>query len=864
MKFLVLDGNSILNRAFYGIRMLSNKKGQMTNGIYGFLSTLQKLLAEVAPDRIAVAFDLPAPTFRHKMYEGYKANRKKMPEELASQVPILKELLKALGYKLVMLEGYEADDVLGTFANYCEQSGYECVLATGDRDSLQLISQNVTVRIASTKFGKAESVFYDENKVKEVHGVSPKALIDVKALQGDSSDNIPGVKGVGEKTATELVAKFGGIDEIYNNIENLDIKESIKSKLKSGKDSAFMSYKLGKIDKNVPIDIKESDYIVKSPDAATAKKMLTELEFFSFIGKMNLKDVTASKEHVPAEICNDFKSFLGVAENAENISFLLDADNFTAKKFFVCMRSKIYIFDAGQDGFDKFVKDFMNIKFPEKITYDIKKLYRTLKKSDLSLYGKMFDVMLASYLLSPSSKDYDILKLADEYNIPCPEISSCKKIISDSDLQNAQNVYLISKLSGVLRSNLDERNQLELLFDIEQPLAEVLADMESEGFAVDKKGLQDYGKNLESQLDIAQKAIYEAAGFEFNINSPKQLGFVLFEKLGLPKGKKGKTGYSTSAATLEKLKGHHEIIDMILEYRALSKLKSTYCDGMIDLITEEGRIHSSFNQTETRTGRISSAEPNLQNIPVRTERGRELRKFFGAKEGCVLIDADYSQIELRVLAHISGDSNMINAFKNGDDIHTITALQIFNIPIEMITPEMRFRAKAVNFGIIYGMGAFSLSQDLKISRYEAQNYINRYLAHYKNVDEYMHRVIELAKKRGYAETMRGRRRYLPELDSPNHVLRSFGERVARNMPIQGTAADIIKIAMINTCKALKEKNFKSKLILQVHDELIIESPIKESDEVKALLKREMEHAVNMDVPLEVHISVGKTWYDAKE
>ena len=861
LKFLVLDGNSILNRAFYGIRMLSNKKGQMTNGIYGFLTTMQKLLNETNPDAVAVAFDLPAPTFRHKMYDGYKANRKKMPEELASQVPILKELLSALGYNPIMCEGYEADDILGTFARYCEEKNYECVLATGDRDSLQLISPNVTVRIASTKFGKPESTLYDEEKVKEVYNVSPAGLIDVKALQGDSSDNIPGVKGIGEKTARDLVSKFGSIDNIYSNLENsTEIKESVKNKLLNGKKEAYMSYELGKINRNAPIKITDEEYVRKPVDTHRAKEIMIDLEFFSLMDKLDLEKNEQESSEIKIIFSDISSELISEILKEETLFFLADYSEKGIEKIYAEHKNEIYVINSKNT--EEFLKNLKNLK-SEKVTYDIKKLYREFQKKNLEFNGEKFDVMLALYLLNPSAKDYDILRAAQEYSIALPKLNPCENL-SEEDFIHAEKVFLMKKLFPILKKELEDRCQLNLLSEIEEPLSEVLASMENEGFFVDKAGLEDYEKKLDERISELKNSIYEISSFEFNINSPKQLGFVLFEKLGLPKGKKGKTGYSTGAETLEKLKGYHEIIDLILEYRALSKLKSTYCDGMISLITEKGRIHSSFNQTETRTGRISSTEPNLQNIPVRTERGRELRKFFKAEPGNVLIDADYSQIELRILAHMSKDSNMIDAFKNHEDIHAITASQILNLPINMITPEMRFRAKAVNFGIVYGMSAFSLAEDLKISRYEAQNYINRYLAHYKGVDEYMHKVIESAKERGYAETMLCRRRYLPELESPNRVLRSFGERVARNMPIQGSAADIIKIAMINTYKRLKKENLKSKLILQVHDELIIEAPCEEAEKAKEILKNEMENAVKISVPLEVHVAVGDTWYDAKD
>ncbi len=858
MKYLVLDGNSILNRAFYGIKMLSNKKGQMTNAIYGFLSTLQKLLGEVNPTAIAVAFDLPQPTFRNKIYDKYKANRKKMPEELASQMPILKELLVSLGYKLITCEGYEADDILGTFAKYCENKNYECVLATGDRDSLQLVSKNVNVRIASTKFGKAESTFYDEEKVKEVYGVSSLQLIDVKALQGDSSDNIPGVKGVGEKTARELIAKFGSIENIYENLENLDIKESVKNKLSSDKSSAFMSYELGKINKDVPIKINDSDYIPKKIDCQKAKEIMTELEFFSFMGKMNLNGAEnedkVEKEKIKVIFDEDVSKVLSAIENEKSIVLDINEEN-----LFLFFKNEIHILSSKNENFKSFFAEFLNLKDTEKVIYDLKSFSKIIRNLGLEIKNNFFDIMLASYILNPSAKNYDILSIANEY-----KIDSCEFLGYNILPENLNKVFFCSKLAPILKEKLKEGSQTELLRSIEQPLAIVLGDMEQTGFPLDSQGLESYGKELGEKIENIQREIYDLAGTEFNINSPKQLGSVLFEKLGLPKGKKGKTGYSTSAATLEQLRGYHEIIDMILNYRTFAKLKSTYCDGVAKLVTENGRIHSSFNQTETRTGRISSTEPNLQNIPVRTEIGRELRKFFKVSDGYTLIDADYSQIELRVLAHLSGDENMISAFNNDEDIHAITASQIFNVPENMVTSKMRSAAKTVNFGIIYGMGAFSLAQDLKISRFEAQNYINKYLEHYSGIDIYMNKVIKMAKEQGYSETMFHRRRYVPELASTNHNLRAFGERVARNTPIQGSAADIIKIAMINTYNALKSNNLKSKLILQVHDELIIEAPNEEAKKAEKILKQEMENAAKLRVPLKVHIASGKTWFDAKD
>ena len=856
MRFLVVDGNSVLSRDFYGIKMLSNKSGQMTNGIYGFLSTFKKLLSEVSPDRIAIAFDLPAPTFRHQLYQGYKSNRKGMPEELFSQLEILKKLLVAMGYKLVSLPGYEADDILGTFASYCEKNNYECVLATGDRDILQLISDNVSVRMTLTKFGKSESILYGEEKVKEEYGTNPINLVDVKALQGDTSDNIPGVKGIGQKTARELISKYQTIDYIYNNLSQLDIKPGVKEKLLSGKGDAYISYKLGKIIKDVPIEINEKDYEPSAPDIAEVRRMFKELEFFSLLDKLeNPNDEPLLKvsfkraksiEWIKSEILKEKK-----------IVFLADIQDLAVKSILIQISGNVYALEEHQSELLEYLAQVEDV---EKVTYNLKILEHITQKRGIEMKGELFDVMLASYLIMPSEKDYSIEQISKLFNLDLPSIN-CEDNSLLELCERAREVFLVSSLEPILKEKIFENNQNYLLEKVEQPLSEVLASMENIGFVVDKHQLEEYSEELEQELCVMEKCIYDAAGEEFNINSPKQLGIILFEKLGLPKGRRGKTGYSTNAQTLEKLRGSHEIVDGILGYRMLSKLKSTYCDGMIKSIGKDGKIHSSFNQTETRTGRISSTEPNLQNIPVRTERGKIFRKFFKASEGNILIDADYSQIELRVLAHVSQDKNMINAFNNQEDIHTLTASEIMKVSLEDVTAEMRSKAKTINFGILYGMSAYSLSQDLKISCADAQDYIDRYLEHYKGVNDYMNNVIKIAATEGFVETMFHRRRYLPELQSSNYNLRGFGERVARNMPIQGTAADIIKTAMINVFEKLKNKN--SKLILQVHDELIVEAPESEADEVKEILKVEMETAVPLLVPLEVNVSVGKTWFDAK-
>jgi len=848
-----------LSRAFYGIRMLSNKKGQMTNGIYGFLITFQKLLSELSPQGVLIAFDLPDPTFRHKIYEGYKLARKGMPNELASQLPILKKLLNAMGYKTVSCAGFEADDILGTFAAYCEKNGFECVLATGDRDILQLVSDKTTVRITVTKFGKSESIFYDLNKVKEEYGTLPQNLVDIKALQGDTSDNIPGVKGIGQKTAKELISKFGSIEFIYSNIDKLDIKQSLKDKLAAGKESAYMSYTLGKIEKDVPIQIDGPKYVPSPMDKETVRKIMTELEFFSLMEKMNLKSFGV-ESFVGLKRIENIDELLKKVSLEKSLIFLADIQDLKLKSIFIEYLNKVYFISSDQESFYYFVKSLMELESLEKVTYDLKMLQRSLSFLGIEIRGNQFDVMLAAYLLIPSEKDYSLSRLCKLYQLKAPQVASQGTNLSEAE-EKAKEVSIISQLNPILKNQIENNRQSYLLNEIEQPLSEVLASMESVGFLVDKEKLIVYSNELESELSTIENCIYDLAGEKFNINSPKQLSHILFEKLGLPKGKKGRKGYSTDAQTLEKLKNHHEVVDGILVYRMLSKLKSTYCEGMMKTIGPDGRIHSSFNQTETRTGRISSTEPNLQNIPIRTQRGKEFRKFFKASEGCFLIDADYSQIELRVLAHVSQDENMIKAFRNHEDIHSITASEIFSIPLKEVTSEMRARAKTINFGILYGMGAFSLSQDLKIGCQEAQNYIDKYLKHYHGINEYMDNVIQVAKTEGYVETMFLRRRYLPELNSSNYNLRAFGQRVARNMPIQGTAADIIKIAMINVFRKLKET--RSKLILQVHDELIVESPKGDLEKIKDILKLEMENAAPLLVPLEVNVNIGKTWFDAK-
>ena len=845
MKLLVVDGNSILNRAFYGIRLLTTKDGQFTNAIYGFLTMLLKIQEDVTPDAVAIAFDLKAPTFRHKAYDGYKSNRKGMPEELHQQLQPLKDLLILLGYTIITKEGYEADDILGTLSHTCKVNGDECVLATGDRDSLQLINDKVTVRLASTKGGKANAILYDEKKIMEDYGVTPRQLIEIKAIQGDSSDCIPGVLGIGPKGAGDLIQRFNNLDYIYENLDTIDIKDGMRKKLRENKDSAYMSRMLGEIKLDIPIDTDISHYLVNCTQPDEASRMMAKLELFSLIDKFKLKEVESSEE-TPKEK----KKY---SLNEKNTIDLL------GKELYIYSNSKskgdidyLYIIEENEIIKTTDVDTVLKSE-NKKYVYSSKELFAYADKTGFEIKNLVFDVTLASYLLNPNSSSYDIDKLNGEYEVET----------YDGEDEFLCNIAPMIDLCNILEKKIEQCNQKKLLNEIEIPLSNVLAKMENLGFAVDKQGIEDFGKMLKENIENLKSEIYNSVGREFNINSPKQLGVALFEDLALPCKKKTKSGYSTSADVLESLKNQHPVVSMVLQYRTLSKLNSTYCEGLLKVIGDDGRIHSSFNQTETRTGRISSTEPNLQNIPVRTELGREMRKFFTAREGWVLVDADYSQIELRVLADISGDKNMIDAFKNNQDIHAITASQVFNMPLDFVTGEMRSRAKAVNFGIVYGIGAYSLAKDIGVTNKEAKNYIESYLKHYSGIDKYMHDVVEKAKDTGYVETVFGRRRYLPELSASNGMTRAFGERVARNAPIQGTAADIIKIAMIKVDKRLTEENLEARLVLQVHDELIVECPSHESMRVAMILQEEMEKAVSLSVPLVADSAVGKTWYDAK-
>lgn len=827
MGFLVIDGNSILNRAFYGIRVLTNSRGVATNAVTGFMNTLLMLEKDVQPDMIAVAFDLKAPTFRHKMYDGYKANRKGMPEDLAQQLPYMKKIIKAMGITIIEKEGFEADDIIGTVSAACADKKIPCTVSTGDRDSFQLVNDYVTVRLAKTK----GDIYYTPDVIMEEYGVTPKQMIEVKALMGDTSDNIPGVPGIGEKTALSLIKEFASVDGVYENIGSTLITKGVRTKLENGKDSCYMSRQLAEICLTAPIDTELTHYVPKECDDTELARLLSELEMYKMLQKLKLHPTSA-----PA----GSKEALGESA-AKQIPAMPAGD------IVLTQERSVYAGAVGapvqlSDAEFKAYADSDSTKY----TFDIKE---TLTVTGCErLKNNRFDTTLAAYLADPDSNDYSMSRLCAQYGVPEGNSIQEKSITA-------------AALNDILSDKISETGSATVLTDIEIPLATVLVAMEREGVKIDIDGIKAFGEEVSAKAEKISREIYEYAGHEFNIGSPKQLGSVLFEKLALPSAKKTKTGYSTNAEVLESLMDKHPIIPLITEYRALTKLQNTYVTGLLKVVGEDGRVHSTFKQTETRTGRISSAEPNIQNIPVRTPLGREMRRFFTAKDGYLLVDADYSQIELRVLAHISGDEIMKKAFLDGVDIHTVTASQVFNQPIEWVTPDLRSKAKAVNFGIVYGIGAFSLSKDIGVSVPKASEYIRSYLSKYSGIAHYMEQTVAKAKRDGYVETMFGRRRYIKELAAKNKNLQAFGERVAKNTPIQGTAADIIKIAMIKVYNRLKDSGLDAKLILQVHDELIVEAREDCADKVAALLKGEMENAVKLTVPMTVDVNVGKTWYD---
>lgn len=849
--------------------MLNAPDGTPTNAVYGFLNILFKNLEEDMPDYLCVAFDVKEKTFRHKMYDQYKAQRKPAPEDFLIQLPLIKEVLAKMNCVCLEKPGYEADDIIGTVSAICEKSGIECSVLTGDKDDLQLASDLVKIKLVISKMGSTTTTIYGANEVYEKYTVTPNEFIDVKGLMGDTSDNIPGVKGIGEKTAFSLIEKYKSIENIYTNLENIDTTPSVKKKLEEGREDAVLSRQLAEIDRNVPMEFSVEECAIREYDKDALAELFIRLNFKSFMSKLNL---TAAKKHEEVKFegkCQiaDQSKLREIAENEKNAIYRLYGEDIGVS---VDGKNSFYIVNPSETD----LKAFFENEDCKKIGFNIKEDILYLKNRKIEYKGLGFDTAIAAYILDPTRAAYKIDDLALEFlgisnnseqNI---EENGQLSLSFDEDTDSLENtafdLFVIAKLWKKFADELEKNNQHKLYYGVELPLVEVLADMQHTGVMVDREALVEFGAQLKNSITELEQQIYEFADRTFNINSPKQLGEVLFEDLKLPHGKKMKTGYSTNAEVLKKLEGEHPIIECILEYRGLTKLQSTYVDGLISVINAKtGRIHSNFNQTVTATGRISSTEPNLQNIPIRTERGKQMRKMFVAEGENVLVDADYSQIELRVLAHIADDDNMRNAFLSGTDIHTQTASQVFRVPINEVTPSMRFSAKAVNFGIVYGIGEFSLAQDLKISIKEAKQYIADYLAAYPKVKEYMKKTVEDGKKSGFVSTILNRRRYLPELRAANKITQAFGERVAMNAPIQGTAADIIKIAMVNVYKRLKDEGLKSKLILQVHDELIVEALPDECDKVEKLLTEEMENAINLSVPLKVEGSCGKTWYDTK-
>lgn len=841
MKLLAIDGNSILNRAFYGIKLLSNKKGVFTNAVFGFMNIYLKNFSEVKPDCVAVAFDLSSPTFRHKAVATYKANRKGMPTELAQQLPLIKDLLNLMGIKVVECEEYEADDILGTLSKICTDSGNECYILTGDRDSLQLIDKNVTVLLATNK----GDVYYTPEKFSDDYGFEPINLIDLKALMGDSSDNISGVAGIGEKTASSLIKEYRTIENLYANYADSGIAKGVKTKLANGENSAKESKWLATIVRDAPIDKILDNYRIGKPDTEGISKLLTELEMYKLLDKLNIsvsecEKTVEQEKYEPVEVTENILTE-DIVNTFNNVSYLFDGTTLAIRD-----GSFVYITDSVE-----LICGFFESEC-DKITDDSKSHYRFVMAHGINLRNLKSDASICGYLLNTSASDYSTEHLCAEYGVHYySENGTFADLIS------------IDGLVKKLRREIEKEGMTSLLDDIEMPLIEVLASMEHIGIEINQQGVKDFGVHLSEMIEETQQMIYDDVGHEFNISSPKQLGTVLFEELGLPATKKTKSGYSTNAEVLEELRNYSPVVDNVLRYRQYTKLNSTYIAGLLDKVADDGRIHTCFKQTETRTGRISSTEPNMQNIPVRTELGSQMRKFFIAEKGKVLVDADYSQIELRVMAHLCGDKNMIDAFNSGEDIHTMTASQVFDMPAIMVTHEMRSAAKAVNFGIMYGIGAFSLSKDINVSVTEAKKYISDYLEKYPHVRKFMDNTVNNAMKSGTVSTMFGRKRRIPELTSSNKVLQAAGKRIAMNTPVQGTAADLIKLAMINVYRRLRSENLNANLILQVHDELIIESDISCADRCAEILKQEMMNVYDMKVPLSVDVNKGVSWYDAK-
>ena len=882
-SLMIIDGSSLIHRAFYALPLLSNKKGIYTNGIYGFLTMLYKVREDLNPNHICVVFDKKGPTFRHKEYDQYKAHRAATPSELAQQFPIIREILKAMNVHFLELTGFEADDIAGTLTKKGEEFFDEIFLVTGDKDYLQLANDNTKVLI--TRKGITELEEFDKNKVIEKYGISPQQMIELKGLMGDASDNIPGVPGIGEKTGLKLLKEYGSIENIYENIDNISGKK-LKENLTENKHLAFLSRKLGEIFTEVPIDIDFQEFEVKDPNWDSLRDLFEELEFNTFLNKISSNVEEENNPELNFKIVED-DNYLEVIQSIKeekrfSFKFVTVDTNYIEDKILGIgiktdsIPSHIILFNEEKD---KFINDFKPIfedKGIEKIGHNLKPDIVILSRLGIEVANISFDTMIGEYLINPTQSSYSINNLSREYLgyygvdeealLGKGKSKKTFEQLSKEELGNYLSFILdtVFKVEPKMKEILEENEMLNLYYNVELPLVEVLASMEFLGFQIDKEELESLGKEYDEEITSLTREIYELAGEDFNINSPKQLGEILFDRLSLPVIKKTKTGYSTDAEVLDKLKDQHPIINKILRYRQIVKLKSTYIDGLLNLINRNtNRVHSSFNQTVTSTGRISSTEPNLQNIPIRTDDGRKIRKAFVAKEDYLLVDADYSQIELRVLAHISKDPKLIEAFVNNEDIHRKTASEVFNVAKDEVTPLMRSNAKAVNFGIIYGISDYGLARDLNITRKEAKEYIDNYLKNYIKVKEYMENIVELGKEQGYVETILHRRRYIPELKAKNFNIKSFGERVAMNTPIQGSAADIIKMAMVKVYKELRQRKLKSRLILQIHDELIIETHRDEVDEVKELLKDIMEKAIVLDVPLLVDLEVGASWYETK-
>ncbi len=888
-KLVLIDGNSILNRAFYGImgsKMLMTEDGTYTNAVYGFLAILFKILDDINPEYVAVAFDLKAPTKRHELYKEYKATRKGMPEELASQLPIIKEILQAMNITIIEKEGYEADDILGTLAKYGEKQKLEVTILTGDRDSFQLVSNHITVRIPRTKMGKTETEDYTKEKILEEYGLEPKKLIEVKGLMGDTSDNIPGVPGIGEKTALELIKKYKTIDGLYQKIERNedDLKGKTREKIADNKELAILSRTLGTINIEVPLNIGIDQLERKDWNREKVTEIFKKLRFQRFMERFHLEEQKQEKLETPfsskkIETEDEKQNLINAIIENKRIFYVFSTEEEKKEELIIKKKiTAIHIYHEKENIVytSNKVEDFKEIferrdilKCGDKLKQD----YILLKQMQVQPENLMFDVSIAGYILNAISGKYKMEDLAEQFlgiqiqSLITQDTKQQINLFEETEEKESNTgeiyTYCIFHLYQKLIDKLKETEQLELFQTIEMPLVEVLADMQYTGMYVNKEELKSYGEELQKKLEEMTKKIYELAETEFNINSPKQLGEVLFEKLKLPVYKKTKSGYSTDVEVLEKLKSEHPIIEYLLEYRAVTKLKSTYVDGLIPYIDNKGRIHSYFHQTVTATGRISSTEPNMQNIPTRTEMGKNLRKAFQAEKDHILVDADYSQIELRVLAHISNDKTMIEAFNHDEDIHTQAASKVFNIPVEEVTKELRSKAKAVNFGIVYGISDFGLGEQLNVSRKIAKEYIEQYLEKYKGIKHFMDNIIEIARKQGYVETLFKRKREIPELKSTNYMVRQFGSRVAMNTPIQGTAADIMKLAMNRVYELLKKEKMKSKMILQVHDELLIETVPEEKDRVYQILKDCMENVIHLEVPLKIEISEGKNWCEAK-